>query len=153
MAYCEQHTTNLVANFYPPQPEAPLPGQLRRGAHTDYGSLSILYQTHAHGGLQVQLGDGSWLDVPYVENSFVINLGDLLAVWTNDRWVSTMHRVVNPPRDVAGDSRLSTVFFHQPNFDAAIECIPTCCSPDNPPQHGSTTAGEWILAKLQKTVG
>jgi len=150
--FCDQHTTNLVANYYPPQPTAPDAGQLRRGAHTDYGSLSILYQTHDSGGLQVQLNDGTWLDVPYVEDSFVINLGDLLAVWTNDRWVSTMHRVVNPPREKAEQPRLSTVFFHQPNYDGIIECIPTCCSADNPAQHPATTSGEWILAKLQKSV-
>ncbi|MBM61721.1 MAG: oxidoreductase [Acidobacteria bacterium] len=151
--FCNQHTTNLVANYYPPQTDRPLAGQLRRGAHTDYSSLSILYQTHDSGGLQVQLGDGTWLDVPYLEDSFVINLGDLLAVWTNERWVSTMHRVVNPPRAMATDSRLSTVFFHQPNYDALIECIPTCLSPQNPARHPPTTSGEWILAKLEKTVG
>ncbi len=150
--FCDQHTTNLVANYYPPQPTAPLPEQLRRGAHTDYGSLSILYQTHAYGGLQVQLSDGAWLDVPFVDNSFVVNLGDLLAVWTNDRWVSTMHRVVNPPRDFATDSRMSLVFFHQPNFDSVIECIPTCSSAESPPRHAPTTSGEWILEKLRKSV-
>lgn len=150
--FCDQHTTNLVANYYPAQISEPLPGQLRRGAHTDYGSLSILYQTHDSGGLQVQTVDGGWLNVPYVPGSYVINLGDLLAVWTNDRWKSTMHRVVNPPRTNANESRLSTVFFHQPNFDANIECIPNCSSPDNPSRYDSTSAGEWILAKLQKSV-
>ena len=140
--FCNQHTTNLVANYYPPQISEPLPGQLRRGAHTDYGSLSILYQTHDSGGLQVQTADGGWLNVPYVPGSFVINLGDLLAVWTNYRWKSTMHRVVNPPRANADKLRLSTVFFHQPNFDANIECIPNCSSQDNPPRYNSTSAGE-----------
>ena len=150
--FCDQHTTNLVANYYPAQISAPLQDQLRRGAHTDYGSLSVLYQTHDSGGLQVQSKDGNWLDVPYIEDSFVINLGDLLAVWTNDRWVSTMHRVVNPTREKAEESRLSTVFFHQPNFDAKIECIPTCTTEDNPPRYSPTSAGEWVLAKLQKSV-
>ena len=152
VAFCDQHTTNLVANYYPAQTRPPLAGQLRRGAHTDYGSLSILYQTHDSGGLQVQTQKEGWLDVPFIEDSFVINLGDLLAAWTNDRWVSTMHRVINPPRDKARDSRLSTVFFHQPNYDSVIECIPTCCSADNPAQYPPTTAGDWILAKLQKSV-
>ncbi|MFT5351579.1 MAG: isopenicillin N synthase-like dioxygenase, partial [Gammaproteobacteria bacterium] len=150
--FCDQHTTNLVANYYPPQKSVPQPDQLRRGAHTDYGSLSILYQTHDSGGLQVQTKDGNWLDVPYIEDSFVINIGDLLAVWTNDRWVSTMHRVINPQRERADESRMSAVFFHQPNFDSRIECIPTCTSPDKPPQYPPTSAGEWILAKLQKSV-
>ena len=64
---------------------------------------------------------------------FVVNLGDLMAEWTNDRWVSTLHRVINPPRDKAlGSRRLSMAFFHQPNYDAVIECLPTCSGADRP---------------------
>jgi isopenicillin N synthase-like dioxygenase len=92
------------------------------------------------------------LDVPYIKNSFVINIGDLLAMWTNDRWVSTMHRVVNPPRSDANESRQSLAFFHQPNFDARISCIPSCESPNELPKYKVTSAGDWILAKLQKSV-
>jgi len=150
--FCDKHTTNLVANYYPSQIKQPLPNQLRRGAHTDYGSLTVLYQTHASGGLQVQSNRHQWLDVPYIEDSFVINIGDLLAMWTNDRWVSTMHRVVNPPRSAAKESRQSLAFFHQPNFDAKIECIPSCKSGEKPPKYDVTSAGDWILAKLQKSV-
>ena len=150
--FCDKHTTNLVANYYPPQVKKPLPNQLRRGAHTDYGSITVLYQSHSSGGLQIESPDGSWLDVPYIDKSFVINIGDLLSVWTNDRWVSTMHRVVNPPREEAGQSRQSLAFFHQPNFDAKISCISSCRSIDNPPKYADVKAGEWILAKLQKSV-
>ena len=150
--FCNKHTTNLVANYYPPQIKEPLPNQLRRGAHTDYGSLTVLYQTHASGGLQVQSKSSEWLDVPYINNSFVINIGDLLAMWTNDRWVSTMHRVVNPPHSDANESRQSLAFFHQPNFDARISCIPSCESPNELPKYKVTSAGDWILAKLQKSV-
>ena len=60
--------------------------------------------------------------MPTLPETFVVNLGDLMAEWTNDRWVSTLHRVVNPPRDKAlGSRRLSMAFFHQPNYDAVIE--------------------------------
>ena len=150
--FCDRHTTNLVANYYPPQVKKPRPNQLRRGAHTDYGSITVLYQSHSSGGLQIESHDGTWLDVPYVDNSFIINIGDLLSVWTNDKWVSTMHRVVNPPREEAEKSRQSLAFFHQPNFDAKISCIPTCKSVDNPPRYKDVKAGEWILAKLEKSV-
>jgi len=75
----------------------------------------------------VQNKDGAWIDVPTLPGTFIVNLGDLMAEWTNDRWVSTLHRVINPPRDKAiGSRRLSMAFFHQPNYDAVIECLPTC---------------------------
>ena len=150
--FCDRHTTNLVANYYPPQLEAPDEGQLRRGAHTDYGSVSILYQADSVSGLQIRL-DGEWVDIPYVDNSFIVNLGDLMAVWTNDRWVSTMHRVVNPRPMEASSSRISIVFFHQPNFNARIECIPTCVSDASPVKYEPVLAGPWVLEKLTKSVG
>jgi len=79
------------------------------------GSLTIVKPDNAPGGLQVMTKEGSWMDVPNLEEGFVVNLGDLMAEWTNDRWVSTMHRVVNPPRGNAlGSRRLSMTFFHQP---------------------------------------
>jgi isopenicillin N synthase-like dioxygenase len=147
-----QHISNLVANHYPAQETPPSPGQLRRGAHTDYGSLTVLYQDDQPGGLQVQLRDGSWADVPHIPGSFVVNLGDLMAAWTNDRWVSTMHRVVNPPRTAAHSTRISIPFFHQPDYDALIECIPTCTSDQDPPHHRPVTSGEWVLEKLSKSI-
>lgn len=147
------HITNLCVNYYPPQVAAPVPGQLRRGAHTDYGSTTVLYQDDARGGLQVLTNTGGWADVPHVPGTYVVNLGDLLAMWTNDRWVSTMHRVVNPGRDDAGRDRISIPFFHQPGRDAVITCIPTCTSPADPPHHAPVTSGEWVLGKTRKQVG
>ena len=87
-------------------------------------------------------------DVPTVAGAFVVNLGDLMAAWTNDRWTSTLHRVVVPDGDT--DDRLSIAFFHQPAYDARIECIPTCTSPHEPPRYAPTTSGEWILSMLRK---
>ena len=86
-------------------------------------------------------------------DSFVINLGDLMMHWTNDRWISTLHRVANPPRDAAlGSRRQSIVFFYQPNYDALIECLPGCCGPDNPTKYEPVTSGEHRLRKFLKTV-
>ena len=143
------HITNLTVNHYPALDEPARPGQFRRGAHSDWGSLTILYHD-GEPGLQIMSPDGEWEDVPVVPDSFVINLGDLMAAWTNDRWVSTLHRVMAPEGDL-GD-RISIAFFHQPTYDAHIECIPTCTSPDDPPHHEPTTSGGWILSMLQKTI-
>jgi len=146
----DRHVSSLCLNFYPSQPEAPLPGQLRAGAHTDYGSLTIVAPTQAPGALQVLDRGGEWRDVDPPPGSFVVNLGDLMAQWTNDRWVSTLHRVANPPRDVAGDSeRLSLVFFHQPNDDALIECLPSCCA-DRAAKYAPVTSGEHFTGKIRK---
>jgi isopenicillin N synthase-like dioxygenase len=147
----DRHITNFSVIHYPPQHEAPLPGQLRAGAHTDYGSLTIVKPDAAEGGLQVLARNGDWLDVPHVADAFVVNLGDLMAEWTNDRWVSTLHRVVNPSR-AAGERarRISMTFFHQPNYDAVIQCLPTCTDAGRPPRYGTTTSGRHVWMKIGK---
>ncbi|GAB2635560.1 isopenicillin N synthase family dioxygenase [Nocardia goodfellowii] len=138
----DQHISTIVANYYYPQTVAPLPGQLRKGEHTDWGSLTILYQDDI-GGLQVRHGD-RWREVPFVPGSFVINIGDMMAFWTGGRWVSTMHRVGNPAH---GDSpaRVSIPFFHLPNFDARIEPLSALRSAAGP---ATTTPGQWYREKM-----
>jgi isopenicillin N synthase-like dioxygenase len=148
--YVNRHISHLKVVHYPPQVEPPLAGQLRSGEHTDYGSFTLL-RLDGPPGLQVRRPDGTWADVSHVPGGFVVNLGDLMAQWTNDRWVSTLHRVVNPERgDSARTGRLSLVFFHQPNYDAVITPIHTCCGADNPPRYGAVTSGEHLLAKVRK---
>ena len=138
---------------YPDQPVPPEPGQLRAGAHTDYGSLTILLPQDAPGGLEVQGADGSWHAVPAVPGGFVINLGDLMARWTNDRWRSTLHRVVNPPPDTAGSTRRQSIaFFHQPNWDAEISCLPTCLGPGEAPRYAPVLSGPHLASKFRSTV-
>ena len=143
-----EHITGLAVLHYPALEAPPLPGQYRRGPHSDWGSLTILYHD-GQPGLQILSPEGHWEDVPAVAGSFVVNLGDLMAAWTNDRWVSTLHRVV-VPEGVTGD-RISVAFFHQPAYDAVIECIPTCTSPADPPHHEPVTSGEWIRTMIEKT--
>jgi len=148
----DRHISGFRLINYPEQPREPVPGQLRSGEHSDYGSLTILRIEDAPGGLQVRTPGGAWADVGAVPDGFVVNLGDLMMHWTNARWVSTLHRVVNPPRDRAlGSGRLSFVFFHQPNHDALIECLPTCQGPDNPPKYPPVTSGEHRLRKFRAT--
>lgn len=136
----DEHVSSLIANYYYPQLEPPLPGQMRRGPHTDFGALTVLYTEHNRSGLQVRTTDQEWIDVPAVPDSFVINIGDLMALWTGGRWTSTMHQVVNPDLD-SSSSRLSLPFFYQPNHDAVVEPL---AGPS-----ASVVAGEWISAKMQ----
>jgi isopenicillin N synthase-like dioxygenase len=147
----DRHITSFAVNYYPLQKVPPRPGQLRAGAHSDYGSLTVLKTQDVPGGLQVRDISGAWRDVAPVPGAFIINIGDLMAQWTNDRWVSTLHRVVNPPAEVAADSRrISLVFFHQPNDDAPVACLPSCQSADNPPKYAPTTSGEHLMTKIRK---
>jgi isopenicillin N synthase-like dioxygenase len=144
----DKHVSSLRFINYPDQPIPPAQGQKRAGEHTDYGALTILKVEDAPGGLQVRDRSGNWIDVGYVPGTFVVNIGDLMMQWTNDRWISTLHRVMNPPTEAARSSRrISMVFFHQPNYDTDVTCLPTCTSVANPPRYASTTSGAHWRAK------
>lgn len=144
--------SRLRVRNYPAPEQMPEPGQLRAGAHSDYGSLTILKTEDRPGGLQVLGKAGNWLDVPHVPGCFVVNIGDMLARWTNDRWVSTLHRVVNPPPDrVAESRRQSVVFFQNPNYDAVVSCLPGCAGAANQPKYPPTTAGGHLREKFLST--
>jgi isopenicillin N synthase-like dioxygenase len=148
----DRNMSALRINCYPEQPEPPEPGQIRAGAHTDYGTLTILMSDQSAGGLNALHRDGYWLDVVPEPNSYVINIGDVMQIWTNDRWVSTVHRVVNPPRELASTARRhSVVFFHQPNYDATIETLVSCHGPDRPKRYASFTYAEHWMGKWMAT--
>jgi isopenicillin N synthase-like dioxygenase len=126
----------------------PQPGQMRMGAHTDYGVLTILLADPV-AGLQILQPDNTWLDVVPAPGTLIVNIGDLLAQWTNDRWRSTLHRVVPPPADETGPfRRRSVAFFHEANYDALIEAMPTCVPTSQQPRYAPVTAGEHLMAKL-----
>src|SRR6202022_3842710 len=104
------------------------------------------------GGLEFQTASGAWKPVPITPGTLIVNIGDLMAQWTNDLWISAMHRVVNPPRDkIIGSERLSLVFFHQPNYDALVECLPSCLGPGNPAKYPPVTSGEYRNRKFAST--
>jgi isopenicillin N synthase-like dioxygenase len=126
--------------------EPVLDGQLWMGAHSDYGSLTILAADRVP-GLQVLTRDG-WADAMPPEGGFLVNIGDLLAEWTNDRWQSTVHRVVPPAPGDGPARRRSVAWFQQPNCDAVIEVLPTCTSADDPPRYPAVTSGDHLMAKL-----
>jgi isopenicillin N synthase-like dioxygenase len=144
----DRHISRLNVRLYPVQKIAPLPGQLRAAAHSDYGTVTILKPGDTVGGLQVADGNGNWHDVPMIPGSFVINQGDLMARWTNDRWLSTLHRVANPPDEAKGGSRrMSIVFFHHPNYDATVSCLPTCAESGVAPTYEPITVSDYYSMK------
>lgn len=143
----DRHTSTMRAIYYPPQAEPPRAGQLRAGEHTDYGTLTILTGDDVPGGLQVKLRNGGWVDVHPAPNALVCNIGDLMMRWTNDRWVSTPHRVANPPPDYAHIGRLSIPFFLNPNHDAEIRCIRSLSGADEAEKYPPIKFGAFYLSK------
>jgi isopenicillin N synthase-like dioxygenase len=149
LPYVDRSTTTMRTIRYERRSDEddPLPGQQRMGAHTDYGMVTVLY-AEAVAGLQIVGPDGDWIDVIPADDALVINLGDLTAQWTNDQWRSTVHRVVPPGRGSGSAVRRSAAFFLDGNWNAVVECLPTCCSASNPPKYPPVTAGDHLIAKL-----
>ena len=123
------------------------------GAHTDYGIVTVLWADPIL-GLQILDSDGVWHDVVPAPGALLVNLGDLLARWTNDRWISTLHRVL-PPTDSEGRlvRRRSAAFFHDGNADAVISCLPGCATDENPARYESVTVADHLTAKLNGSRG
>jgi isopenicillin N synthase-like dioxygenase len=136
---------------YPAQTSEPVEGQLRSGEHTDYGSLTVLLAEDKPGGLQVRLRNGKWIDVHPVADSFVINIGDLMMRWTNDHWISNLHRVANPPKEFSSVPRLSVVFFQRANYDAEVRCIDQYCGVASPEKYEPILAGSHWFKKNTAT--
>lgn len=144
--------STLTAQHYPAQSAPPAPGQVRSGAHTDFGTLTLLMTEDRPGGLQVLGRDNEWHDIRPVPGAYIVNLGDMMARWTNDRWRSALHRVVNPPPESGSAARrLSIVYFQTPNHDATIACVPTCQGADEPARYAPILAGDHLAEKLRQT--
>jgi isopenicillin N synthase-like dioxygenase len=140
-------TTMRTINYERGDGEAdPIPGQLRMGAHTDYGVVTVLWADTTP-GLEILGEDATWYGVVPEPGALLVNLGDLTAEWTNDRWRSTLHRVV-PPAGPGRVRRRSTAFFFDANWDAVIECVPTCTDSEHPPKYPPVQAGEHLMSKL-----
>ena len=145
----KRHVTNMRINYYPAQDRPPEAGQLRAGAHSDYGAFTILKGENAPGGLEVLRRGGDWTGVPVIDEGFIINIGDLLMRWTNDKWVSTIHRVVNPPEAVRRRvDRMSIAYFFVPDHDTEVRCLETCMGAGNPSRYPPTTAGAHWRGKI-----
>ena len=140
----------LRALNYPALSAPSKPGQIRAGAHTDYGSLTILLPQADSRGLEILAPDGRWVEVPPRPGAFIVNIGDLMARWTNDRWTSTLHRVVMPEEGGA-ERRQSFAFFHQPNWDAEIVALEACVSPGERPKYPPVRSGPYLMGKFKST--
>lgn len=143
----DQHYSTVRLLHYPPAPATVIPGQIRAGAHSDYGTITLLFQDDV-GGLEI-LHDGVWLPAPYIPGTAIVNTGDLMERWTNDAFRSTKHRVVVPPEPAARRSRYSATFFYRPNIDAEIVCLEPCCQPGHAPLYPPTTTREHLINCLQ----
>ena len=144
----EKHTglTQTLRLLHYPPVKYVSEGQLGAGAHTDYGTLTVLFQD-AEGGLQVQGLDGKWIDAPPIPGTVVINTGDLISRWSNDFFKSTPHRVVPRPAAMK-NGRLSIAFFSDPDPEVIIETFPKCITPENPHRYSPITAGEHIQRRI-----
>ncbi|MYE02465.1 MAG: isopenicillin N synthase family oxygenase [Alphaproteobacteria bacterium] len=147
-----RHFSILSSHHYPALREQPRPGQLRTGAHTDFGALTILAMTDADGGLEVRMPDGAWQPVRPPLGTLVVNLGDMMARWTNGRWTSTLHRVANPRDLNSARSRRQTIgYFMHPDYDAPIRAIPSCVPSGEEPKFPTISAGEHIAMKIARS--
>ncbi len=147
--YTDHSLDVLRMNNYALEPGAlDLDGDLTgMGEHTDYGIVTVLWADQV-AGLQVLGRDGGWHDVQPADGALLINLGDLMARWTNERWMSTLHRVKPPIVDGRIERRRSAAFFHDGNIDAVIETLPTCLDADGTSAYAPITVGDHIRAKL-----
>ncbi|KAL2812987.1 hypothetical protein BJX63DRAFT_432276 [Aspergillus granulosus] len=141
--------------YYPETTRSSFRDRQRAGAHTDYGTLTLLFNDNS-GGLQVRTASGEYIEAPPIEGCAIINVGDLLARWFNDRLRSTEHRVVEPePKpDENGNvpeivpARYAIAWFGHPNRDALVEPLEACCTTENPKKYGPVYAGQHVVERL-----
>lgn len=147
--FCVDPLATLRLLHYPPQSANAQPGEKGCGAHTDFGGITILMQDDV-GGLQVWDHDaGTWLDARPIEGAFIVNLGDLMGRWTNQRYRSTLHRVINS----SGRERYSVPFFFSGNHDYEIACIENCLAEGEQPKFSTVTVDAHIRQKYAETYG
>lgn len=141
LGFYRKPLTQVSLLHYPSAPTTD--GLYGNRPHLDETAFTIVLQEDVP-GLEVRTPSGNWVTAPPVAGSFVINIGDYMARWTNDRYRSTLHRVVNR----AGTERFSIPYFAIPDFDAVIECLPTCQGPENPPKYEPLQVGPAIQRKF-----
>ncbi|MEO0574546.1 MAG: 2OG-Fe(II) oxygenase family protein [Pseudomonadota bacterium] len=140
-----ENTTLRLLHYPAVRTAAVAPGQLGAGAHTDYGLLTLLFQSGV-GGLEVQAADGQWHAVSADPDAVVINAGDLLEIWTNGRYRSTPHRV--QPK-VGNVQRQSIAMFVDPDSATEVRALASCTGPDNPPRFAPTSAGAHLQERIE----
>ncbi|GGY90401.1 oxidoreductase [Streptomyces olivaceoviridis] len=124
--HMDHPTYGFNINWYPGTEivGTPEPGQFRIGPHTDFGTVTVLDRQAGKGGLQVYTDADGWQDAPYDPAAFTVNIGDLLARWTGDRWRSGRHRVLPPPVDAPAEELISLVYFGECTPGTLVESLP-----------------------------
>jgi isopenicillin N synthase-like dioxygenase len=152
-AHTRHPTYTFNINWYPAmsrvgRPEA---NQFRIGPHTDFGTVTVLDRQPGVGGLQVYTKEGEWEDAPFAPGAFTVNIGDLMARWTGDRWRSTRHRVLPPSADAPEEDLVSLIFFYEADHNARISSLPP---PLGHVSYPDVRASDYLKAKLDAiTVG
>lgn len=145
--FCHEPLSTLRLLHYPPQPPNPEPGEKGCGAHTDFGGVTILLLDD-NPGLQVwDANREAWLSADPIPGTFVVNLGDMIARWTNDRYRSTLHRVIN----TSGAERYSVPFFYSGNPDYEVTCLPACLEAGEQPHYPPTTVQAHLMEMYRRT--
>jgi isopenicillin N synthase-like dioxygenase len=138
--FADEAHVNLRFLHYPPQ-ETDDPEQFGQGPHTDNSFITFLAREDTP-GLAVRLPSGEWLAPPLIDGTFLVNLGNVMKRWSNDRFLSTAHGVVND----SGRDRYSIAFFYSPNICARIECLPSCVGPGHPARYEPAVYGDLVRA-------
>jgi isopenicillin N synthase-like dioxygenase len=145
--YIKDGNSILRPIHYPPITDEPKDGAVRAAAHGDINLITLLMGAQGK-GLQVQNHDGQWIDAIAEPDEVVINVGDMLSRHTNNRLKSTIHQVVNPPRELWGTSRFSIPFFMHPVSDMKLNCLENCIDGDHPKLYDDITAGAFLDERL-----
>jgi isopenicillin N synthase-like dioxygenase len=148
--YFDEYITNgnsiLRPIHYPPIIDKPK-GAERAAAHGDINLITLLMGAQGK-GLQVQKLNGEWIDAIAEDDELMINVGDMLSRLTNNKLKSTIHKVINPPEELWGNSRYSVPFFMHPVASMKLNCLPECISEESPKQFEDITAGEYLTERL-----
>ena len=145
--YIKDGNSILRPIHYPPITDEPKDGAVRAAAHGDINLITLLMGAQGK-GLQVQNNDGDWVDAMAQPDELMINVGDMLSRHTNNKLKSTIHQVVNPPRELWGTSRYSIPFFMHPVSDMKLNCLPECVDENNPKLYEDITAGDYLNERL-----
>ncbi|WP_085316871.1 isopenicillin N synthase family dioxygenase [Derxia lacustris] len=145
----QQPMATLRLIHYPPQPEAVIDNRIGCGAHTDWGAITLLMQDET-GGLEVQAADGEWLYADPLPNAFVVNIGDMMPIWTDGAYHSNPHRVRNRSPHL---HRYSAPFFMDLDYHARVECLPAFARNGAAPRFAPRSAGEHLDLMYRRSYG
>ncbi len=144
LQYCTKPMVQMRLFHYPPQTPVSDDKAFGVAPHTDYGMITLLLQDPI-GGLELKKRDGEWVSAPHIPGTLVINIGDLFQRWTNDIYVSNLHRVVNR----TGKERYSIPTFFNLDYNAMVSCLPTCQSADKPAKYPPIKSGDYLLSRFR----